>query len=188
MKEGAVNKIASYTSLHLLCQKFRLVENFWTKSYHYDFEISFYFQPIEPEKNLLSRNSTSRNVFSFMLLYCSVKSAYVLSAQKDVSFFQDILFQSKNKTQQTPMTNMRFREYNTKYTVPVFPKLFFVRNNKLHFLYYLHGRIFWDSKYVNNTASTILDVFWFFFSTTRLFVENFRPKTLASCFLSKYWV
>ena len=137
-----MNSIAGYTSLHLLCQKFCLVENFWTKSYHYDFEISFYFQPIEPEKNLLSRNSTSRNVFSSMLLYCSVNSAYFLSAQKDVGFFQDILFQSKNKTQQTPMTDMRFREYNTKYTVPVFPKLFFVRNNKSHFLHYLHGRIF----------------------------------------------
>ena len=43
-------------------------------------------------KQFATRNSTLGKVFSSTLLYCSVKSAQVLSAQKEIRFFWDMLF------------------------------------------------------------------------------------------------
>ena len=68
-------------------------EFFCDYGYHYDFEVCLYIQPTKPKKDLLTRRSTLQNIFSSMLLCCSIESSHVLSAQKHVSFFRDMLLQ-----------------------------------------------------------------------------------------------
>ena len=105
----------------------------------------FIFSRISWKKKLQTRNSTLRNVFSSMLLYCSVKLAHVSCAQQKVSFFWDMLFQSKNKQKVNSRDNYTF--------LTDFLKLNFAKRKQvlfsLWFPYklYLKRKIFkWDCK------------------------------------------
>ena len=134
-----INKIGNWlhlkTSLHCYVKNF-VGGNFRIKRYHYDF--NFQILPIKSEKNLLTRHSTLWNVFSSMLLQCSVKSAQVLSVQEKVSFFRDILFRSKRDEIKNPHDKYTFQRNK----IPVFQKMAFAKNNKSHFLYHFHGTVF----------------------------------------------
>lgn len=99
---------------------------------------------------MLTRNRTLRNDFSSILLYCSVKSAHVLSVQKQVSFFGDMLFWSNNEQMKDSCDKYTWEGSN------VFLKLIFTIHNKSHFLYHLHGTIFLRFKKIWNETESLI--------------------------------
>lgn len=114
-------------SLHVPCNTFFVLTNsssFQLPSFNVSEETlpswlqTFVFSANQIGKKILTRNSTLRNLFSSALLYCSVKLAHVLSAQKKVSFFGDMLFQSKN----SQITNLRDKYRFQRSQILVFPK------------------------------------------------------------------
>ena len=96
----------------------------------------FIFSQSNRNNNLLTRDSALQTVFSTMLLYCFFKSAHVLPAQKEISFFSRYAVLSKNN--QIRNSCDTFQRNQT----PGFPMLIFPTKNKYYFHSYFHGTIF----------------------------------------------
>lgn len=127
LKEGQLCFICYIENF--VCGKFRMKR-------HQSSNFVFIFSQSNRNKNLLTRDSALQTVFSTMLLYCFFKSAHVLPAQKEISFFSRYAVLSKNN--QIRNSCDTFQRNQT----PGFPMLIFPTKNKYYFHYYFHGIIF----------------------------------------------
>ena len=107
LKRVHVNKI---DLLHFICYVKISSAEVLDETLPLRFRDSFSLSVNQIGKKLLTRNGTLRKVFSSVMMYFFVKSVHVLSAQKEVSFFRDVLFRSKNNQITNPHYKHMFQK------------------------------------------------------------------------------